>query len=288
VAIPGTIDNDLYGTDMSLGVASAINGIIGELHNMVEIAVGLRRIFVIEVMGAKAGYLALEAAVAFGADGLLIPERIVVLDPEADEGELESWQERVSYERTQRRLDDQLDQLSKHIQRVFAADKQYAFIIVAEGVHKATEKIVKKQGGPTEAKPYLDADYVVRKLEALILNDWGADYRLDIRKQSLGYPVRGALPCRFDLWLGAILGRAAVERLLDEKTSIMVGYQYHGRIVETAYAEVIHESDKAPGEIWSERPRWRESFELFGSLAQNLPQAESETLEYWTFADDGE
>lgn len=290
IGIPGTIDNDLFGTDMSLGAASAVNGVIEEMSSMIEIAVGLRRIFVVEVMGAKAGYLALEAAVAFGADAVLIPEKLVVAtEAESNNGMGDSWEEGVNYEESKAKLDKELGQVSKHLERVFSSDKQYAFVIVAEGIHKSTEKAVEKQGGPTAQHPYLNADYVVKHLEELVLADWGGVYELDVRKQVLGYPVRGARPCRFDLWLGASLGRAAVERLLDqEKTEIMVGWDETRGIIETTFSDVVKHTNRTPAGLWAARAKWQQLWDLHKSLAHNLPQEEEVTVEFWSFADGDE
>jgi 6-phosphofructokinase len=77
VGIPGTIDNDLWGTDMSLGAASAANAMIVEMRNMIQPARALRRIFVCEVMGASCGYLALQSALGVGADAVITPEQVI-------------------------------------------------------------------------------------------------------------------------------------------------------------------------------------------------------------------
>ncbi len=84
VAIPGTIDNDLWGTDMSLGAASAANAMTEEMRNMIQPAKALKRVFVCEVMGANCGFLAIQAALGIAADVVIIPEQIIEVRERAE------------------------------------------------------------------------------------------------------------------------------------------------------------------------------------------------------------
>lgn len=74
VGLPGSIDNDQYGTDMSIGADTALNTIIEAVDRLSSTADSHRRTFVVEVMGRRCGYLALMAAVATDANWVLIPE----------------------------------------------------------------------------------------------------------------------------------------------------------------------------------------------------------------------
>jgi 6-phosphofructokinase 1 len=74
VAIPATIDNDIAGTEMSIGVDTALNTIIDAINKLRDTAASHQRTFVIETMGRDCGYLALMAGVAGGAEAILIPE----------------------------------------------------------------------------------------------------------------------------------------------------------------------------------------------------------------------
>ena len=74
VGIPGSIDNDIYGTDMSIGVDTALNTIVNSIDMINETASSHDRTFLIEVMGRNSGYLALAGAVTAGAEAVLIPE----------------------------------------------------------------------------------------------------------------------------------------------------------------------------------------------------------------------
>jgi 6-phosphofructokinase 1 len=74
MGIPGSIDNDIYGTDMSIGVDTALNTIVTYIDMINETASSHDRTFLIEVMGRNCGYLAIKSAVASGAEAVLIPE----------------------------------------------------------------------------------------------------------------------------------------------------------------------------------------------------------------------
>ena len=72
--LPGSIDNDQYGTDMSIGADTALHTIVEAVDKLKSTADSHQRTFVVEVMGRRCGYLALMGAVATGADWVLIPE----------------------------------------------------------------------------------------------------------------------------------------------------------------------------------------------------------------------
>ncbi len=74
VGIPGTIDNDLYGTDMTIGFDTALNTVIEAVDKIRDTAASHERIFFIEVMGRDAGFIALRSAISCGAEAVLIPE----------------------------------------------------------------------------------------------------------------------------------------------------------------------------------------------------------------------
>lgn len=80
VGIPGSIDNDLYGTDMSVGTDTALNTIVSMVDIIRDTASSHDRAFIIEVMGRDSGYLALVSAIASGAEAVIIPEMPFDLD----------------------------------------------------------------------------------------------------------------------------------------------------------------------------------------------------------------
>lgn len=74
VGLPATIDNDLYGTQSTIGYDTALNTIVSAIDNIRDTASSHKRIFFIEVMGRDTGFLALNSAIASGAESVLIPE----------------------------------------------------------------------------------------------------------------------------------------------------------------------------------------------------------------------
>jgi 6-phosphofructokinase 1 len=103
VGLPGTIDNDLYGTDTTIGYDTALNTIMEAVDKIRDTATSHDRLFFIEVMGRNAGFLALNGAIASGAEAAIIPE---------------IWMEF-----------DQLEELIKH---GFRKSKNSSIVLVAE------------------------------------------------------------------------------------------------------------------------------------------------------------
>ena len=80
IGLPGTIDNDLYGTDSTIGYDSALNTIVECVDKIRDTANSHDRIFFIEVMGRDAGFLAQNSAIASGAEAAIIPESATDVD----------------------------------------------------------------------------------------------------------------------------------------------------------------------------------------------------------------
>jgi 6-phosphofructokinase 1 len=75
IGIPATIDNDVYGTDETIGFDTAVNTAVGTIDKIRDTAISHERIFIVEVMGRKRGFLALEVGMCVGAEVILIPEQ---------------------------------------------------------------------------------------------------------------------------------------------------------------------------------------------------------------------
>ena len=114
VGVASTIDNDLYGSDITIGVDTALNIALDALDNLKVTASSHRRALLVEVMGRKCGYLALMAGIAGGAESIVIPEIDVV--PE---------------------------QLAEHIQDGYERGKPHAIVVVAEGAKYNAEGLCK-------------------------------------------------------------------------------------------------------------------------------------------------
>lgn len=80
IGIPATIDNDIAGTDYSLGYDTAVNVAMNAIDNVRDTAFSHERLFLVEVMGRHAGYIAMEAGIAAGAGDILIPETVTVIE----------------------------------------------------------------------------------------------------------------------------------------------------------------------------------------------------------------
>lgn len=76
IGLPGTIDNDIYGTDATIGYDTALNTVVSAIDKIRDTATSHHRIFFVEVMGRDAGFIALNSAIASGAESVLIPEEI--------------------------------------------------------------------------------------------------------------------------------------------------------------------------------------------------------------------
>ena len=74
VGVPGTIDNDIYGTDYTIGYDTALNTVVQCVDKIRDTASALNRMFFIEVMGAEAGHIALYSGIASGAEAIIMPE----------------------------------------------------------------------------------------------------------------------------------------------------------------------------------------------------------------------
>ncbi|MGN1239976.1 MAG: 6-phosphofructokinase [Paludibacteraceae bacterium] len=80
IGLPGTIDNDLWGTDSTIGYDTALNTIMHCVDMLRDTATSHERVFLVEVMGRDAGFLTLNAAIAAGAEAAIIPERATILE----------------------------------------------------------------------------------------------------------------------------------------------------------------------------------------------------------------
>ncbi|MEE1365503.1 MAG: ATP-dependent 6-phosphofructokinase, partial [Muribaculaceae bacterium] len=103
VGLPGTIDNDLYGTDCTIGYDTALNTILECVDKIRDTATSHERLFFIEVMGRDAGFLALNGAIASGAEAAIIPE-----------------------------ISTEVDQLGELIKAGFRKSKNSSIVLVAE------------------------------------------------------------------------------------------------------------------------------------------------------------
>lgn len=84
IGVPGTIDNDIYGTDYTVGYDTALNTALSAVDRIRDTAAAHDRVFFVEVMGRQAGFIALDAGVAGGAEQILTPEEVTDIDEVAN------------------------------------------------------------------------------------------------------------------------------------------------------------------------------------------------------------
>lgn len=116
LGIPGTIDNDLFGTDFTVGFDTALNTAVQAVDKIRDTADSHNRLFFVEVMGRNSGFIALHTAIAGGAGGVLIPEE-----------------------------ESNIDDLVKLLKRGAKRSKLFSIVIVAEGNHMGTVYDIAKQ-----------------------------------------------------------------------------------------------------------------------------------------------
>ncbi|HOV83234.1 MAG TPA: 6-phosphofructokinase [Paludibacteraceae bacterium] len=184
IGIPGTIDNDLYGTDVTIGFDTALNTIIEAVDKIRDTASSHERLFFIEVMGRDAGFLALNSALASGAEAAIIPER-----------------------------ETKVDQLEEVIKNGFRKSKNSSIVIVTES---------KVTGGANGLAARMRKEH--------------PEY--DVRVTILGHIQRGGSPSVSDRILASRMGVAAVEALLDEQRSVMIGV-VNNEIVNVPFTKAI-------------------------------------------------
>jgi len=169
IGIPGTIDNDLYGTDYTIGYDTALNTVVQAVDKIKDTARSHGRIFFVEVMGREAGLLALTSGIACGAEAIMIPES-----------------------------DQHRAQLERFLSEGYKHKESSGIIMVAEG---------------EEAGGAIKVAEEVRKNHP----------DLDVRVSILGHIQRGGSPTAKDRVNATKMGVAAIDALLDDQKSIMIG-----------------------------------------------------------------
>ena len=184
IGCPGTIDNDLFGTDNTIGYDTALNTVVEAVDKIRDTADAHDRLFFVEVMGRDAGFIALRTGIAVGADAVLIPENETFVDS-----------------------------LIQRLELGRARMKTSSIIIVAEG---------DDGGGAYE---------VARKVKEKFNH-------YETKVSVLGHIQRGGSPSAADRVLASIVGKAAVEALLEGRENEMVGV-INRKVAFTSFEKAI-------------------------------------------------
>ncbi|MBO7340619.1 MAG: 6-phosphofructokinase [Lachnospiraceae bacterium] len=203
VTLPKTIDNDLWGTDMTFGFQSAVNVATEAIDCIHTTAASHGRVFIVEVMGHKVGFLTLNAGMAGGADIILIPE--------------------IPYD---------INKVIKKIEDREKNGSRFTIIAVAEGaISKADAKLTKKEYKKKLLNnPYPSVSY---EIAAQIQEKTGREIRVTVP----GHTQRGGSPCPYDRVFASRLGAEAGELILKGEYGFMVGYK-NREIVKVPLEEV--------------------------------------------------
>ena len=203
VTLPKTIDNDIWGTDITFGFQSAVNIATNAIDCIHTTAASHGRVFIVEVIGHKVGWLTLHAGIAGGADIILLPE--------------------IPYD-----IDSVVEALNKRTEQ----GKRFSILAVAEGaISKEDAALTKKELKAKRKKnPFPSISYRVGKE---IEERTGQEVRITVP----GHTQRGGEPCPYDRVISSRLGAAAARLIIEKKYGYMVGFR-DGEIVPVPLEEV--------------------------------------------------
>lgn len=202
IHLPKTIDNDVWGTDMTFGFYSSVNiatDVIDRLHTT---ATSHGRIFLAEIMGHKVGWLPLYAGIAGGADVILLPE--------------------IPYD---------IDKIAEVLNKRIKNGKRFSIVAVAEGAISKEEAAMSKKD-LKKLKASETYPSVVYKIE----KELSTRVDNEIRSCVPGHFQRGGSPCAYDRVLSTRFGAAAAKLISKKKYGYMVGL-VNGKMVPVPLAD---------------------------------------------------
>ena len=204
IGLPKTIDNDIYGTDVTFGFHTAVDIATDVIDRIHTTAGSHSRVMCIEIMGNKAGWLTLYSGIAGGADIILIPE--------------------IPYD---------IKKVCAAIEKRNKVGKRFTILAVAEGaISKEDAELPKKKYKEkleARAKKYPSVSYEIADQINQVI---GSEVRVTVP----GHIQRGGEPCPYDRVLSTRIGAGAAEAILDEDYGIMIGV-INGKIKRVPLAE---------------------------------------------------
>ena len=188
IGVPKTIDNDLWGTDITFGFDTAVTTATEAIDKIHTTAASHSRVMIVEVMGRYAGWIALHSGVAGGADIILMPE-----------------------------FDYDLDKIIKYIEQRKAYGRNYTIIVAAEGTKpKGGEMVVHK------VDKFSPDPIRLGGIGNKLAKDIEAASGIDCRAVVLGHVQRGGTPSPNDRALATAFGHFALEQLVAGKRNRVV------------------------------------------------------------------
>ncbi|WP_395549263.1 MULTISPECIES: 6-phosphofructokinase [unclassified Lacrimispora] len=204
VSLPKTIDNDLWGTDITFGFQSAINVATNAIDCIHTTAASHGRVFIVEVMGHKVGWLTLHAGIAGGADIILLPE--------------------IPYD---------LDIVIKALKSRAQDGKKFSILAVAEGAISKEDACLTKKELKEKKKNGVVYPSVAYEIGAQITERTGQEVRVTVP----GHMQRGGDPCPYDRVLSTRLGAEAAKLINNKEYGYMVAVN-NNEIVKIPLADV--------------------------------------------------
>ena len=203
VSLPKTIDNDIYGTDMTFGFQSAVDIATNAIDCIHTTAASHGRVFIVELMGHKVGWLTLHAGIAGGADIILLPE-----------------------------MPYNFDAVLMAVKQRNKAGKRFSILAVAEGaISQEDAQMSKKEYQKKKANsPFPSVSYEIGKK---IQDALGQEVRIVVP----GHTQRGGSPDAYDRVVASRLGAAAGRMVLEGKYGCMAAFR-NNEIVPVPLKEV--------------------------------------------------
>ena len=203
IHLPKTIDNDIYGTDMTFGFQSAVDIATNAIDSIHTTAAPPNRVFIVEIMGHKVGWLTLHAGIAGGADIILIPE--------------------IPYD---------IDRIIEAIQHRSKEGKGFTILAVAEGAISKEDAALSKKDFKEKQR-----DYKYPSVSYEIAEKIAKKTGIEIRVTVPGHMQRGGSPCPYDRVLSTRLGAEAANLILKDQYGYMVGI-INGKVKKVPLGEV--------------------------------------------------
>jgi 6-phosphofructokinase 1 len=215
IGIPKTIDNDIRGTDASIGFTTAAQIATDLIDRLYSTAESHNRVMVCEVMGRHAGWIGWTAGVATGADVILLPEHPF-----------------------------DVELVCRRVEEVHALRRHFSIVVVSEGA-------MPLEGTMTMPRYPLDENGFPRLggMGSLVAEEIGRRTGYETRVTVLGHVQRGGSPCAVDRVLATRLGRVAVDEAIAGRWGSMVGTDGMGTRT-TPIVEVAAGSRVVPEALW--------------------------------------
>jgi phosphofructokinase-like protein len=188
IGVPKTIDNDLYGTDVTFGFATAVSIATDALDRVHTTAASHHRVMVIEVMGRNAGWIALHAGIASGSDIILIPE-----------------------------IPFDMEKVCDFVLNRSKRGTRFSIVCVAEGARYKGEEQVVNRIDPTRPDPIR-----LGGIGQKVADDIETRTGIETRPITLGHIQRGGTPVAADRVLATEFGNKAIEILMEGERSRLV------------------------------------------------------------------